>query len=193
MASHKKLPPEYLSLLDKLETTERAKVESLLNEVLQAVREPTIADLWEQPELAVTYWILLSSGLHQTDELEIARTLSLWKVASAKDSAMLLCIQHSDREKFKCCSAEFGVVKTPTLILGDSSEMKESILIAPQLLFSLASREGALERFLTEIHSSIVNGNSLRDIDRQLRTERFWASMKLVYSEIRDLISLKIG
>ena len=50
-----------------------------------------------------------------------------------------------------------------------------------------------LQRFLTEIHSSIENGNTLRNIENQLRTERFWSGMKIVYVEVKDLISINIG
>jgi len=187
------LPPEYRDLLDKLEAAEREKIEVIFQRALQAVRELTISDLWEQPELAVTYWILLLSGVNQEEEMEIAKILLVWKAFIAKDSAQVLCIPHSDRENFKCCSGIFGAVKTPTLVLSNSRDMDEAILVDPQLLFTLAAQKGGLQRFLTEIHSSIENGNSLRDIDRQLRSERFWAGMKLVYSEIKGLISIKIG
>jgi hypothetical protein len=187
------LPPEYRALLNQFEAAEREKIDYIFQKALLAVRELAIPDLWEQPELAITYWILLLSGVNQEEEMEIAKILLVWKAFIAKDSAQVLCIPHSDRESFKCCSAVFGAVKTPTLVLSNTRDMEDAILIDPQLLFTLAAQKGGLQRFLTEIHSCIENGASLEDMDRQLRTERFWAGMKLVYSEIKGLISIKIG
>lgn len=187
------LPPEYRDLLNKLEAEERDKIEYMFQTALAAFQELTISDIWEQPELAVTYWVLLLSGENQEEEMEIAKTLLVWKAFGAKDSAQVSCIPHSDRDRFKCCSSAFSAVKTPTLILSDSRDMDQAIIIQPQLLFTLAGQKGALQRFLTEIHSSIENGASLSDIDNQLQTDRFWSGLKLVYSEIKTLISIKIG
>ena len=187
------LPPEYRSLLSKFEAEERTKIESIFQKALQAARDVTVSNLWEQPELAVSYWILLLSGANLEEEMEIAQALLIWKAFIAKDSALVLCIPHSDRDQFKCCSSSFGVVKTPSLVFSDSRDMYGYIKIDPQLLFNLVGRKGGLQRFLTEIHSSIENGNSLRGIETQLRTERFWTGMKLAYAEIKDLISINIG
>jgi hypothetical protein len=143
--------------------------------------------------LAVTYWILLLSGVNQEEEMEIARALLIWKAFIVKDSALVLCVPHSDREQFKCCSSSFGIVKTPSLVLSDNRDMHDYIKIDPQLLFGLSRDRGGLQRFLTEIHSSIENGNGLKNIENQLRTERFWSGMKLVYSEVKDFISISIG
>src|SRR5258708_7320393 len=187
------LPPEYLALLEKLDTTERRRIESLFNRAFLAVRQLTTVDLWEQPELGVTYWILLLSGVNQEEEMEIAQALLVWKAFIAKDSARVLCIPHSDREEFKLCSLTFGASRTPTLVLSDSPNMADAITIQPELLFSLANKKGGLQRFFTQVHSSIENGDSLTEIKSQLRTNRFWSGVKLVYSEVKGLISIKIG
>src|SRR5947209_948132 len=138
------LPPEYRSLLNQFEKAEREKIEAVFKKALLVARDFNISDLWEQPELAVTYWILLLSGVNQEEEMEIAQTLLIWKAFIAKDSALVLCVPHSDREQFRCCSAGFGAVKTPTLILSDSRDMYNYIKIDPQLLFTLAGKKGGL-------------------------------------------------
>lgn len=188
------LPLELSTLLDHFENAERPKIEALFRRALSSVaRELNISSLWEQPELAVTYWILLLSGVNQEDEMEIAQTLLTWKAFIAKDSALVLCIPHSERTQFRQCSASFRAVKTPTLILSDSRDMYNHIKIDPELLFTLSGKRGGLQRFMTEIHSSIENGNSLGDIENQLLTERFWSGMKLVYAEVKGFVSFKIG
>jgi hypothetical protein len=181
------------ALLEKFEQSERARIEALLQTAIEVARDINISDLWEQPELARTYWILLISSESQREEMEIAQELLVWKAFSAKYSSFVLCVPHADRQYFKLCSSHFGAVKTPTLLMSDSRDMHDFVKLDPRLLFTLAGSPGNLKRFLTEIHSSIENGSSLKEIQRQLRTERFWEGMKLVYSEVKDLVSFSIG
>jgi hypothetical protein len=184
------LPPEYQAILSELDSNKREQIEVFFQMALLAVKQPlTVSDFWEQPELTTTYWILLLSGVNQEEEMDVAKTLLIWKAFIAKDSAMVLCVPHSDREQFKCCSSKFGAVKTPTLVLSDSRNMDNSIIIDSQLLLTLSSNKGNLQRFLTEVHSIIENGGTLYDVDSQLRTEQFWKGLKLVYSEVKSLLS----
>lgn len=185
----KSLPLKYKDLLAKFEEKDRPKIEELLAIIR---KELEISDLWEQPELAFTNWILLISGINQQEEMEIAKTLFFWKGIFAKDSARVLCFQSLEHSKFKCCTSHFGSVNYPALMMSDSPEMESFIKIDAQLLFDL-NKDGSLQRFLTTIHSSIENGATLLDIEKELKTERWWSRLKLVYDEVKGLMTFKIG
>jgi hypothetical protein len=99
----KKLPPDLQKRLDDTQEFDRATVNNLLYQALQAASEVTVSGLWEQPELAMTYWILLISGTNQEEETEIAKALLSWKAFNAKDSAMVLCLTLADNA-YKLCA-----------------------------------------------------------------------------------------
>lgn len=184
---------ELQQLLARFENEERPDIERLFQAALAASRkEVTVDSLWEQPELAATYWILLLSGVNQDEEVAIAETLLLWKAFFSKDFARVLCIQSSEHSSFRFCSGYFGVTHCPTLIISDHPEMMSFLKIGPDLLYRLSSDKGGLQQFFTRIHSAIENGITLSDLDAQLRTERFWRGLKLVYKEAKSLISLNI-
>jgi hypothetical protein len=71
-------------LLDRFEAAERGKIERIFYQAILAARDFNVSNLWEQPELAVTYWILLLSGVNQKEELEIAKTLLIGRPLSQK-------------------------------------------------------------------------------------------------------------
>ena len=185
------LPPEYSDLLNKLEMHDREKIEYLVRRALNIPSRLYITDLWEQPELAITNWILLMTGINQNEEVEIAKTLLVWKAFFAKDSAAVLCIQSSEHQYFRCCSSHFGTVNCPTLMMSNTPQMKHFIKIESELLYKLNREDGGLQRFLTRVHSSIENGLTLQNIEKDLRSEKFWSGLKMVYEEIKELT--KIG
>jgi len=164
-------------------------LEELFKAALQEARTINVDDLWEEPELPVTYWVFLLSGVNQQEEKDIAIELLFWKAFLAKHSARVICIQSSDRKEFRCCSSIFGVVNCPTLIFSDNPEMNGFIKIDSQLLFRLVEQKGSLQRFLTKIHSLVENGHSISKVQVMLDNEKFWSSLKLVYKEVKTLIS----
>src|SRR3712207_5456171 len=98
MESHKRskqasLHPEVLAYLAKLQADERAHLEALFQTTLSESRKLDIIDLWEQRELAVSFWILLTTGVNQDEEMDIARTLLFWKAFFAKDASLVRCVQ----------------------------------------------------------------------------------------------------
>jgi len=131
------------------------------------------------------------SGINQEEEQGIANELLFWKTFLAKHSARVICIQSSDRKEFRCCSASFGVVNCPTLIFSDGPNMDCFVKIDPQLLSKLAAQKGGLQRFFTKMHSLVENGQNILDVQLMLDTERFWTGLKLVYKEVKSLISFK--
>lgn len=151
-----------------------------------------VLDLWERPEVAVSHWVLLMTGINQQDELEIARNLLSWKTFSAKDSARVLCLQGSERVGFKLCVNTFGVTDWPTLVFGDSPEMYSFLRVGPQLLRSFSACPGSFERFLTTIHVMAENGAAFRDIEKLLMKEHFWNGLKLIYDEIKSFFSFSV-
>ena len=189
--SKKKLPLNIQERLDNTEVFDRATVKTLLQQVIQATSDITMSDLWEQPELAMTYWILLMSGTNQEEETDIAKALLCWKAFNAKDSAMVLCLTLAD-SSYQHCANQFKAVKTPTLIVSDTRDMYNHLAIDPNLLFKLMSTKGGFQRFVTELHLTIRTGNTIQDIKNQLRKERAWAGIKVFYTEAKSLISISI-
>ena len=187
--SKRKLPPELQQRLQDAESFDRATVNTLLQQAFQASVDVTISDLWEQPELAMTYWILLMSGVNQEEETEIAKALLCWKAFNAKDSAMVLCLTLADGP-YRLCASHFKSVKTPTLLVSDTRDMYNYLKIDPELLFSLMIPKGSFQRFITELHLTIQTGNTIQDIKNQLLKERAWAGVKVLYSEAKSLISI---
>lgn len=164
-------------------------LEELFKPALQEAHTINVDDLWEEPELPVTYWIFLLSGVNQQEEKDIANELLFWKEFLAKHSARVICIQSSDRKEFRCCSSIFGVVNCPTLIFSDNPDMNGFIKMDSQLLFKLGVQKGGLQRFFTKIHSLIENGHSISKVQVMLDNEKFWSSLKLIYKEAKTLIS----
>ena len=164
-------------------------LEELFKPALQEACTINVDDLWKEPELPVTYWIFLLSGINQQEEKDIANELLSWKEFLAKHSARVICIQSSDRKEFRCCSSIFGVVNCPTLIFSDNPDMNGFIKMDSQLLFKLGEQKGGLQRFFTKIHSLVENGHSISKVQVMLYNEKFWSSLKLIYKEAKALIS----
>ena len=151
-------------------------LEELFKAALQQARSIDVDDLWKEPELPVTYWIFLLSGINQQEEKEIAIELLFWNAFLAKHSARVMCIQSSDRKEFRSCSSNFEVVNCPTLIVSDNPDMNGFIKIDSQLLFELREQKGGLQRFFTKIHSLFENGHSISKIQVMLDNEKFWSA-----------------
>ncbi len=188
------IPAELINLLARLDFDEKEEVKLLFQKAFDSMHNKVqLIDLWDQPDLALTNWVLLLTGVNQEEELEIAKTLLFWKAFFAKDSSRVLCIQSSEHRGFRCCTRKFGTVSCPTLVLSDTPEMNSFIKIGPQLLYKLTKDKGGLQRFLTRLHISIENGKSLEEIEKELRSEKFWASMKIVYNEVKGLLTFNFN
>jgi hypothetical protein len=187
------LSTELSDLLRNLEAEKRAKVEALFETALGVARERRIIDLWEQPELASTYWILLISGINEQAEVRVAETLLKWKAFFAKDSTALLCVQSSDRDIFRCCSTTFKIRGYPTLLLGKSSDMLDYIKFDPQIVLTLAAHTGSLQRFLTTVQDIVENGGTLDEVSMLLREGRFWSDLQLAPADVIDFITHSAG
>jgi hypothetical protein len=164
-----------------------------LQAILKRNLKPRIQDLWAPSEAATTYWVLLLSGLNQEDEVEIAQAMLLWQAFMAKDSAQLICLQSSERDSFKCCSSFFATHDCPVLIVSDSALMTPFVKIEGALLATLMSKKGNLQRFASTIHGVIDSGKTIEDVKGMLTTQKFWSNLKLVYKEIKDIVSIGIG
>ena len=183
--------PEKLAVyLAQMEADDRALLEAIFQTALLEAHEIEVLELWNHKELPVSYWILLLTGVNQEEEMVIANTLLSWQTFFAKNSARLLCIQSSERNEFRCCSAFFEVVNCPTLIFSDSPDMESYIKIESELLFTLANQKGGLQRFLTKLQSLIENGDTLSEIRASLLTEKFWSALKIAYNEVKSFVSL---
>jgi hypothetical protein len=181
------------AILDSRSVDDRLMIETLVRRALQEPQRIQTSDLWDRQEMSASYWLLVITGVHQEEEMKIARELLFWKAFVSRDSASVRCIQSSDRGEYRFCSSRFQTVNCPTLIFSDSPEMLEYLKIDSTLLFMLADQKNGIERFVNKIHSMIENGANLGDIQSGLHEERFWKNLKLVYSELKNVISIKIG
>lgn len=187
-----RLPLALEAYLAGIQGEERHGIEELWQAALAEAQTVNFIDLWERRDLSFTYWVLLISGVNQAEEMEIASALLTWKHFFAKDAAMLLCIQSSERREFKCASAKFGAVDCPSLIISDSPEMDDFIELKSDLLFALQNSKGALQRFLTRIHQMMENGKPLDDVRASLWSEQFWTGIKVVYTEVKGLVGSSV-
>jgi len=187
-----RVPERLTQVLAHMKSDERALVEAIFQNAVLEPQEIEVLDLWVRPEVAVTYWILLLSGVNQEEEIQIAQSLLSWQMFFSKHAARVICIQSSERAEFRCCSSTFDVVNHPTLIFSDSPVMSPFIKVEPELLFTLANQKGGLQRFFTKIHSLIENGESIGSIEGMLVTEKFWRALKLVYDEVKGFISFSV-
>jgi hypothetical protein len=180
-------------LVQRLQVDRDAELVALVRSILEEVRVRDIVDLWEPREAALTYWILMLTGVNQPDEMQLAKDLLSWQAFFSKDSARVLCVQSSERDSFRCCSAAFQVHDCPTLVMGDAPDMHSYLKIEADLLKSLIAMPGELQRFLARLHALVQNGRSLEDLRDLMAAEGFWRGLKLVYKEVKGLISITLS
>ncbi len=188
-----KLPHILEEIVTHLSAEEDAALRAAIQIAIQRTRPVEVIDLWEQQQVALTYWILLLTGVNQEDEMRIAKDLLAWQSFFAKDSARVLCVQSSEREAFRCCSRTFKVHNFPTLLLSDSPDMRTHIKIESGLLNSLSNQPGGLQSFFAKLQSMIENGMNLQQVQDKMTAETFWKGVQVVYKEIKSLISIQIS
>lgn len=178
--------------LARLTQEERSALEQAFQAALEEAGNLQVVDLWDRQSPAITYWILLMSGVNQTDELKIAQDLLAWQAFFSKHSARVQCVQSSERHEFRLCSSEFDVADCPALILSDRPDMRSYIRLEAQLLFTLLAEDGGLQRFFTRIHAYIENGRTLSEIDAMLTSDKFWRTLRVAYKEVKGLVSFSV-
>ena len=180
-------------LASHLQVADKAEAAAVLAAIMQEVRPSGVVDLWEPREAALTYWVLMLTGVNQPDEMRLASDLLAWQAFFSKDSARVLCIQSSERDAFRCCSLTFDINECPTLVMSDTPDMKSYVKLSSPLLTALASSSGELQRFLTRLHALTENGRDLSQLQELMAAEAFWRGLKIVYKEMRSLISIKLS
>lgn len=190
----KRLPEEVAkAIITHLEGYDEATVSNVVQAALRAAKPVEVMELWHRQEAAITYWILLLTGINQEDEMRVAQDLLTWQAFFSKDSARVLCVQSSERDAFRCCTKAFAAHNFPTLFVGDSPSMHSRIQIPSDLLLSLSERPGGLQQFFAKTHSVVEAGNTLDEIKNAMYAETFWKGIGVVYSEIKDLISITVN
>lgn len=180
------------TLVTRLEQEERELLEAAVKQLIAESEQLEVSHIWTPDDLVGSYWVLLMSGVDQTDELDIATELLQWREFSAKGSARVACIPSSERRLFSLISSKFAITRCPTLLIANDVEMAEVLRIEPQLLSDLVEARGSFRKLLTEVHSLIELGESLGQISEMLQREDFFRRLKLVYAEAKSLISLKV-
>jgi hypothetical protein len=180
-------------LANRMVTAGDSEIATIIRTVLIETRTFDVIDLWEPREVALTYWVLMLTGVNQLHEMQIAKDLLAWQAFFSKDSARVLCVQSSERESFRCCSSRFTVHDCPTLVMSDSPEMKNNLKIEADLLKLLSSEPGELQRFLTRLQSLVENGRTIADLKEIMSAEAFWRGLKVVFKEVKGLVSVTLS
>jgi hypothetical protein len=180
-------------IIRRLAEDRSAAVDVVVRTVLAEVQRFEVIDLWEQQDVAVTYWVLMLTGVNQQAEMDIARELLVWQAFFSKEAARVACVQSSERTAFKHCSSHFSVHSYPTLLFSDRPDMQSFIRMDAGFLSILAAQEGTLQRFFARLHSMVEGGMSLQRIQDQMMAEAFYRGVKIAYKEIKGLVSIKIG
>ena len=66
--SSSKVPDALARYLETMEADVRVVLEELFESALEEAGRLAVFDLWEEPQFAVTYWILVLSGINQEEE-----------------------------------------------------------------------------------------------------------------------------
>ncbi len=167
-------------------------VERLL-EALQLLKKPQLEDIWFNHEASISYWLLIINGVDNKIETKMANEILFWKEFHAGGDANVRCVQSSDRELYKLCASSFSVVSPPSLIFSTDARFEQAIKVDSQLLHELIKENNSLRSFVGKVHSLIYNGHSIEDIRKQLLKESFWKGVKIVYQEMKSLISITLG
>lgn len=183
------IPLELASLIRGLQARERAKVKALFEAALTAASERRIADIWDEPELAASWWVLLVSGTDDAEERQMLEIILRWKALTIKHSASLVCVQESDRDLYRLCLSQFKVARCPTMLLGSSRDMSNCISFGADLLRILISRKGALHRFLMSMHTTLERSGDLSAVRRQLVDHKFWSTLQIPAGDVKKALS----
>jgi TIR domain len=184
------LPTNLSEFLAKLSLDdENAELVATITTAVQRMRPVEVVDLWEQEPSALTYWILLVTGVNQEDEVRVAKDLLAWHAFFSKNSARVLCIQSSDRESFQCCSRACGIYNFPTLIMSDRPDIQSFLKMEAPLLHDLVGRPGGLHSLFARMQSMVENGMALPDIHKEL-TAASTGGGNAVSEDLRETISI---
>ncbi|MEQ8280823.1 MAG: hypothetical protein RMA76_35600 [Deltaproteobacteria bacterium] len=151
------------------------------------------ADLWTRGESALTYWVLIMSGVNQADEFRIASELLIWQEFFCGRSARVTCLQPSDARFFPMATRHISELELPVLLIGDNPMMSEHLIVMGGLLERIGAEPGKVQRFASRIHTTIQGGGSMSDIASKMRKETFWSWTKIAYDELKSLLKVSVS
>lgn len=179
-------------LLGRLSEAEAELLNSIVNHLRRERDNPDIRDVWFPSEDAQSFWILFLNGVDDSEEAALSKSLLFWREFYGGPISNVRCIPSSDRELFRFGSRFFNFSSAPILILSNDPLFEQYLQINAEALAELCKRN-AFQRFLTRLHTLIVRGETLSDINRRLRTEGFWRTVQIVYAEIKDFVTIHIS
>ena len=180
-------------LLETLDSENRISIEKYIHSKIENALKPKISDIWFNYDVAESYWLLLINGVDNLDESRMANELLFWKEFHAKQYAVFRCIQSGDVSLNKFCTSHFSITNSPTLLFSTSPDFTEFIKLDGGLLNELIKTENKLRNFVNKIHNQIINGSTIQDINKDLNKEGFWKGLKIVYAEIKGLLTVNIN
>lgn len=188
MKDNNKLSSTLLKFLEEDKTKELQYV----IDIIKKQNSIETIDVWDDKIYSVSHWILLINAVNQNNDLKISSNLLTWKEFSSKETASVKCVQASDHREFNHCSATFSIDVFPALIIGDSPEMQNYLVIGNELLLKLSEDESKLQSIFQKIHLHLINGGNFDELRKEMKTDVFWGKMKLIYSEVKGFFSIKI-
>lgn len=177
----------------RMEDLEREPArEEIVQAVLARVSNPTLEDEFRSHISAVSYWVLLSSGVNQADERLIAERLLLWHAFFARHDARVLCLQITD-DVFQDCMRRFAIPECPALIISDRASFDRFVGLGRHSLARLMEPPDQLQRFLNNVHMKLLLQGSVAEIERQFRMDGFKEFFRIGWNELKDLVSVRLG
>lgn len=165
---------------------------SFLSQRMDIYPVPTINDIWYSNENAISYWLLVINGIDNSTEAKIAKDLLFWRECFVGDDAQVRCIHSPDKEINKFCTKYFKIDSAPTLIFSRDKNFTDTIKIGSGLIAELAKGENSFRDFVSEIHREVIMGKSINQINKNLKSDKFWNKMKLVYGEVKSFVTVNI-
>lgn len=136
-----------------------------------------------------SYWLLLINGIDISNEYKIANEILIWERFQAGGESRSVILQPTDKYFYEV-SKKFDLMEFPAIVLSNSTNMRENIVIKASPLLNLISDKNALRRFIVKTHIQLKNGLSIDSIRKRLKTKEYWEKLIKNIHEFKDLIPL---
>jgi hypothetical protein len=178
-------------LIDDLRKGPREDAKELLKELLNVRTRFTPELMWEDSPGPLSYWILVLNGTAQPSDVALARDLAYWHCLSARNSARVTCVLPNERPAYHGCFTAFKFKSCPALIISDTPDMSDYILLESRFLLRVSERPGLFEGFLSQVQNAFLENGSLEDIRSVLDKETFYQALGAGADFLKELIKLR--
>ncbi len=132
------------------------------------------------------------NGVNDPEEAKLAHVLLFWREFFAGPDARVRCVQSSERELFNYTCKTFKLKSLPSVIVSDDPEFGEFITLDTDLLYRMLDNEHRLQQLVNRIHTELALGRGLNQLEKQLKSQEFWRTVRTVVSEAKSLFSVQV-